>query len=178
MKGSDKMKRRNLLWWLSAALVAGIGAECGDVSKSDPFPPPAKTKGVDEPPEPYTVTRDLPGHYVIALSAWLEPQYGPYRVSASAVDLNTGDQTNLTDDPNPYDDSGKTGQVVQGGKQWQHVLAYPEGHRAEINIHVQASKPGSTKGYIAARPVDRRRAGKRTETFTGTAGLSLHTIAE
>lgn len=171
------MNRRRVLGLLAVLPLVTAASKCGE--KKPEHHESSKTQHAQpEVPEPYTVTRDLPGHYVIALSAWLEPQYGPYRVSASAVDLNTGDQTNLTDDPNPYDDSGKTGQVVQGGKQWQHVLAYPAGHRADINIHVQASKPGSTKGYIATRPVDRRRSGKRTETFSGTAGLSLHTIAE
>jgi len=170
------MKRRNLLWWLTGALVAGIGAECGDASKDDPFPPPAKTRGADEPPEAYTVTHDIPGAYVIALSAWLEPQYGPYRVSATAKDLNTGDTTNLTDAP--WDPTGATGETVAAGKQWRYTLAYPEHHRAEINIHVQASKPGSTHGYIATRPSTRTRGGKKTVTFVGTAGASLYTVAE
>lgn len=168
------MKRRNLLWWLTGALVAGIGAECGDTSKDDQ--PPTKTRGGNEPPSAFTVNHDLPGAYVIALSAWVEPEFGPIRVSATAKDLITGSSTNLTD--SPYDPTGKTGQTVAAGKQWTYTLAYPEGHRAEINIHVQATKPGSTKGYIATRPTARTRGGRRTEIFQGTAGLSLHTVAE
>jgi hypothetical protein len=170
------VNRRELLIGFTVALAVGIGAECGDASKDDPFPPPAKTRGAEEPPEAYTVTHDLPGAYVIALSAWLEPQYGPYRVSATAKDLNNGSTTNLTD--SPYDPSGATGQTVAAGKQWTYTLAYPEHHRAEINIHVQASKPGSTHGYIAARPSARTRGGKKTVTFVGTAGASLYTVAE
>ncbi len=172
------MKRRNVIILALGGLAALTGAECegGGSSKDDPFPAPARTRGADEPPDPYTVNDDLPGVYVIALSAWIEPQYGPIRVSASATDLNTGSSTTLTD--SPFDATGKTGLTVAAGKQWQYTLAYPEGHRAEINIHVQASRPGSTKGYIAARPTERNRGGKRTESFSGTAGLSLHTIAE
>jgi len=172
------MNRRTLIIASLLGLTTLTGAKCegASSSKDDPFPAPAKTRGADEPPAEYTVKGDLPGLYVIALSAWLEPEYGPYRVSATAIDLNTGSSTNLTD--SPFDATGKTGMQVAAGKQWQYTLGYPEGHRAEINIHVQASKPGSTKGYIAARPTARTRGGKRTEVFQGTAGLSLHTIAE
>jgi hypothetical protein len=165
------MNRRRILGLLAALPLLGAADKCkgGDPNSS------SGSEAQDVQPDPFRVNKDLPGHHVVALSAWVEPRFGPYRVQATAKDLNTGDTTTLADDPT--DKTGATGQLIGPGKQWKYTLAFPEHHQCEVNIHVKASKPGSTKGYIAVRTIDRR-PGQKSVGFNGLAAASLYTITE
>jgi hypothetical protein len=167
------MKRRRILGLLAVLPFVGAAGKCD--KKKPEHHENNHNDAHDVQPDPYRVNKDLPNTHVVALSAWIEPQYGPYRVQATAKDLNTGDQTTLTDDPT--DKSGTTGELIGPGRQWKYTLAFPAGHRCEVNVHVTASKPGSTKGYIALRTIDRR-PGQKSVGFNGLAAASLYTICE
>jgi hypothetical protein len=163
------MKRRNVIILALSGLAALTGAECAD------------TPGGNEPAKPKTDTGGAPpafeadskkewtGIRVAAISAWVEPQYGSYRVTASATDLTTGENINLIDAPK------ELGILMKPGQQFTHLLAYPEHDRVELNVHVKADKPGSQHGYIAVR-LPSRRAGRKTETMNGQAAASLYTV--
>lgn len=169
------MNRRKVIIGAIAAFAALTGLAC----EEDPRNPGSygddggKEPTKDTPPEPWEADpkKEWPGIRVAALSAWVEPAYGYYRVTATAKDLTTGEVINIIDAPD------ELGMKMKPGKQFQHVLAYPEGHRVELNMHVKAEKPGSTKGYLAVR-VPARRAGRKTETLNGLAAKSLYTVVE
>ncbi len=167
------MNRRRTLGLLALLPLLAAADKC---TGSDPNDKTGDAGAQSAAPEPFQLSRDPGGSLRgAALSAWVEPEFGEYRVQATAKDLDTGDQTTLTDDPT--DKTGATGQRVSAGQQWRYTLAYPEHHRVEINIHVKAAKSGSSHGYIAVRTIDRR-PGRKTVTFAGTAAASLYTVCE
>jgi hypothetical protein len=165
------VNRRRILGLLAALPLLGAAEKC----KSEDPNSSTGNGAHDSQPDPFRVNKDFPGHHVVALSAWVEPQFGTYRVQATAKDLSTGDTTTLADDPT--DKTGATGQQIAAGHQWKYTLAFPEGHQCEVNVHVKASKPGSTKGYIALRTIDRR-PGQKSVGFNGLAAASLYTVVE
>lgn len=153
------MKRRTLIG-LTAALITGIGAEC-KAGEEDPYVDP------DAPPEPWAAQDDFNDKIkVVTISAWVEPEYGPYYVDMSAVDHDTGERTK----PNRQVGDDPRGDRVEGGQQFRFTLAYPTRHRVELSITVTATKAGSQRGYIATR--DGRRL-HRSASFGGTSKSSL-----
>lgn len=177
--------------WLIGVLCAApliIGAECGldepDVRQPGADPSPGATRAAPQPtftkkvedkdgngvPDPYEVDKDqLEGHYVVAISAWVEPEFGSYRVTLNVTDRETGQAIKVIEDM-----QGKPEIVMQAGTQFAVVLGAPDRHRVEINLHVQADRPGSTKGYLAVRP-EGRHAGRKTQSMNGLAAASLLT---
>jgi len=158
------MNRRSILAALLAVPILGA-AKC----QQDPnLPPPKPEAGAA--PAPREAQPDLSDQYwVLTLSAWIEPEFGPYTVTADAHDLTTDEKINLIDTPT------EQGIKLPGGKLFVHDLAYPAHHRVEINMHVQATKPGSQKGFMAVR-LNARRGGRKTEIMGGLGAKSLRTL--
>lgn len=148
------MKRRTLLWWSAAALVTGIGAECKSGEGGQDKPPPDP----DAAPEPWRAQDDLNSKTkVVTISAWVEKEFGPYYVKMWAHDHDTGQR----DEVNRHPDDDPRGERNDGGEQFRYTLAYPTHHRVELEITLTASRPGSSRGYIAT--YDGRRLPRKSQ---------------
>jgi hypothetical protein len=152
------MNRRSFLVALALTLPLVSAEKCGkredghqppDITNNDV--PPAK----DNPPEPDSRIR------TVAITAWLEEEYGPYTVDLKARDTSTGDE------------ASKVSEIVASGT-WTYILAYPQGHPVQIDGVLHAARPGSQRGYLAMKdgPMNRK-----LTTLAGTdiAHVSLRT---
>jgi hypothetical protein len=148
--------------------LALLGIACGPTEGKDPDgrsqpqknagPKPIETRGAgasvvkDEDhngvPDPWEAQDDFgPTLKVATISVWLEPDFCPYTVDATATDPHTGQVSSLTGD-------GKSAKWVVSEGQWRQTVGYPPGEGWVINIKVQARRPGSANGYIAIRDGD------------------------
>jgi hypothetical protein len=158
--------RRRTFLGLAVALVAGIGAECGEPAptKRDPNDP--------NPPEPAAAPKDAQiGQYTVRgamISVWVEPGRWPVTVKVDAINHATGEHINITGDEHG------PGHDLYGPGLWSVPLSYPAGERTEVTITAHALHP-STKGYVAWRDGPRI---KRSAGFNGTAGAELHIWTE
>lgn len=148
---------------LAGVLVPLLGAAKCEDQPSSGDGGAKKGKDPNAAPEPWPARDDFSRELkVITVSAWVEPEFGPYYVRMDATDHDTGQHVNTNEHP----DDDKRGQRIDGGHQFQFTLAYPTHHNVELTIHVTASKPGSQKGYIATRDGSRY---ARSASFGGTA---------
>lgn len=160
-----KTSRRTLLWWLAAALVAGIGAECGEGAGGGNGPKQPADPNV--PPPPAKAPKDWPvaGHNFrgVAISTWVEPAHCPYTITGEGTDTATGQTIRLTENVD------QAGWKIESG---QHVInfTYESGHAVELHVRVQASKPGSVRGYITVKDGPRF---SRSADFNGRAVADL-----
>ncbi len=140
--------RRAALMLLLVPLLSA--AECKDGSAPKPdgdgVPEP-----ISNPAEPDDRIRTA------AISAWVENDHCPYTVAMSALDTETGSKATLPEE-----------HVASG--QFTHILAYPRGHRVQLDVKVTASRPGSSKGYVVAKD---GRLNRKSASFGGTTTASI-----
>lgn len=124
-----------LAWWLAAALVAGIGAECGgdpSVGGGKDFPPPAEAPEDNRPTCPEVTFRALEER-CFTLQTFVESRVGPYDVY---LNISGGNGAYPHHVP-----------VAAGG--WKHGVVYRSGEKLVITMTLEVERPGSNEGFCS-----------------------------
>ena len=136
------MRRRNLLWWLAGALIAGIGAECGAGGPGPHVDEPARGADPDTPMDPV----EGPDDWMVGdnamwgtnITVWVEKSSGPTRIKVTATDHDDGNKTLTTSE-----------YTLEYGR-FVCPVAYPARHTISFKIEAHCRK-SSPRGFITVR---------------------------
>jgi hypothetical protein len=126
------MRRQTLLWWLAGALIAGIGANCGEGSGTDPKLPPHKATQDTRSKCP-NIEFHSPDERCLTLQTYVESRLGPYEV---LLNISGGNGAYPPHVP-----------IAAGG--WTHALVYRTGVKMMITMTLELQKPGSKDGFCS-----------------------------
>jgi len=125
------MKRQTLIWWLAGALIAGIGAQCGNGADAPTHKSTPNAKDTRSTcPE---VEFRAPYERCFTLQTFVESRLGPYDV-----------YLNITGGVGAYPPHIP---IAAGG--WKHGIVYRSGVQMTITMTLELQKAGSKDGYCS-----------------------------